>query len=366
MALGGSRVARELLVGSYTESLSHVAGRGRGIVAVAVDGDTLGGVTPLAATTNPSYLALDRAGRRLYAVNEIADPSHNGLGAVTAFARDRRSGALTELARVSSGGGEPCHLAVDPSGRFLLVANYASGTVAVFEVGARGELERTGVVVDEALGDRPAHAHMVGIDPVTNAVLVVDLGLDAVFSYRLEESGTLIEDRSSRIELAAGCGPRHLAFHPDGHDLFVVAERSNTLIVLRRSGASFEPAAELPTLERATASPSYAATVSVSPSGRWLAVANRGAESDSIALFGFDAASGTCTRARVEPSGGRNPRDLSFSPDGGLLAVVNQDSDAVSLFAFDEQDGTITHQQTVAVPTPACVLWAERDRGDSP
>jgi 6-phosphogluconolactonase len=354
----------ELLIGTYTEPMPHVEGKAEGILSCRYDGTAIGPVRVLASTRNPTYLVLSADRRCLYAVHETATFEGRPGGGVSAFARDVRTGELTLLNSRPSGGVEPCHLDLDPNGRFLLVANYGSGSVAVFELGPGGRLgAMTGHVQHEGSSVHPErqtgpHAHMVSFDPHSGEVLVSDLGLDSVVVYALTESGALVERPGRRIEMEPGSGPRHVAFHPDGHRLFVVNELGNTLVALRRDGERFVPTAKASTLPHGFNSHSQAAAVRVSPSGGCVLVSNRGVDSDSIAVFRFDPHDGSLELKQVQPTSGREPREFVFDPDGRFVVVANQDSHTLVVFAFDEGACHLERVTSATVPTPACLAIA--------
>jgi 6-phosphogluconolactonase len=359
---------RELIIGTYTERLPHVDGRAEGILSCTFDGAAIGPVRLLAPATNPSYLALSADHQHLYAVSETVTFNGQAGGGVSAFARDVRTGDLSLLNAKPSGGDAPCHLGLDPTGRFLLVANYVSGSVAVFELQPDGSLgTMTARVQHEGAGTHPdrqtgPHAHMVVFDPHSHPdnaeVLVSDLGLDLVLVYTLSGAGELIEHPARRIEMTAGSGPRHLAFHPDGHHLFVVNELANTLVALRREGNRFVPTAGASTLPEGFGAHSQAAAVRVSPSGNSVLVSNRGDESDSIAVFPFQSSDGSLELAQVQPTSGRQPRELVFDADGRIVVVANQDSHTLVVFAFDEGSSQLTELTRATVPTPVCLTIA--------
>jgi 6-phosphogluconolactonase len=354
----------ELIIGTYTEPMPHVDGKAEGILSCRFDGATLGSPRLLARTRNPTYLAISADRQRLYAVHETATFDEHPGGGVSAFARDLSSGDLTYLNSVPSGGVEPCHLDLAPGGRFLLVANYGSGSVAAFELEADGSVgamtghaqhEGSSIHPDRQLGP---HVHMVAFDPHSGEVLVSDLGLDSVVVYALTPEGALLERPERRVEMTPGSGPRHLAFHPDGHHLFVVNELDNTLVALRREGERFIATAKRSTLPDSFGAQSHAAAVRVSPSGDCVLVSNRGVDSDSIAVFRFGHPDGSLALTQVQPTAGREPREFVFDPDGRFVVVANQDSHSVVVFAFDEADYRLEQVTSAEVPTPACLAIA--------
>jgi 6-phosphogluconolactonase len=354
----------ELIIGTYTERMPHVEGKAEGILSCRYDGTRIGPLRVLATTRNPTYLALSADRRRLYAVHETDTFDGHPGGGVSAFARDLATGELTPLNAMPSGGREPCHLDLSPDGRFLLVANYGTGSVSAFGLEPDGSLgAMTGHSQHEGSSVHPdrqtgPHAHMVAFDPLSGELLVSDLGLDAVMVYALTETGALVDQPERRIEMTPGSGPRHLAFHPDGHHLFVVNELGNTLVALRREGGRFVPTAKKSTLPEGFSSHSQAAAVRVSPSGRCVLVSNRGIDSDSIAVFRFGPPDGSLELTQVEPTAGREPREFVFDPDGRFVVVANQDSHTLVVFSFDEDVYRLQQVTSAAVPTPACLAIA--------
>jgi 6-phosphogluconolactonase len=354
----------ELIIGTYTERLPHVDGQAEGILSCPYQAGTIGPPRVLARTRNPSFLVLRPDGRRLYAINETVDFEGQPGGGVTAFGRDPRTGDLSLLNTRPSGGVEPAHLELDPNGRFLLVANYRSGSVAVFRLEADGSIgPMTDHVQHQGSSVHPVrqtgpHAHMIMFDPADGAVLVPDLGLDAILAYELSDQGKLLERSGQRIEAAPGGGPRHLAFHPAGGYLLVVNELDNTVSALRREGDGFVTTDVASTLPAGFDGHSQAAAIRISPSGRSVLVSNRGAASDTIAVFRFDVDKGTFDLVELAPTQGREPREFIFSPDGRFVIVASQDSDALAVMEFDEDGPGLRYLSSTPVPTPVCLLFA--------
>lgn len=348
-----------LLIGTYTEKLPHVDGQAEGLLTAAYK-DGVVGVSEIAAVVrNPSWLTTTSDGKHLYAVVETVEFEDQNGGGVAAYRRDADTGSLTLLNTAPSAGTEPAHLDLDPTGQFLLVANYRTGSVAVFAVTSDGSL---GGMVDhvqhEGSSVHPVrqtgpHAHQILFDPVTGQVLVPDLGLDAVLFYKLDSGGQLTELRQKRIQVKPGAGPRHLAFHPDQQHLLLLNELDSTLVLLRRDGEAFVTMDTKSTLPADFTGHNQTSEVRVSASGRFVYASNRGL--DSIAIFSLDAKSGTLELQAIEPSRGHEPRDFIQTPDGSFLLVANQDSNNIVTFAVDETAPSLTYLSTVAAPTPVCL-----------
>jgi 6-phosphogluconolactonase len=355
---------REIIIGTYTERLPHVDGKAEGILSCPFDGTNVGRPRVLARTRNPSFIVLSGDGRRLYAVNETVSFEDRPGGGVSAFSRHPGTGELVLLNTKPSGGVEPAHIEIDPSGRFVLVANYRSGSVAVFALEEDGRLgTMTGHIQHEGTSLHPVrqsgpHAHMVIFDPRTGDLLVPDLGIDAVVVYSLTEEGDLVEQRGRRVPVVRGAGPRHLAFHPGGDFLFVVNELDNTLVALRRDEEGFVPTGSVSTLPKGFSAHSQAAAIRVSPSGRWILVSNRGAESDSVAVVSFEEPDGSLELVHMHPTSGREPRDLIFIGEGSRVVVANQDTGTLVVFAFADATGRLEELSQATVPTPVCLRTA--------
>src|SRR5271156_3437859 len=231
-----------LVIGTYTEKLAHVDGHATGILSATFDGVAVSEPSVEAEVRNPSWVTTTADGRFLYAVIETVKFEGEPGGGVAAYARDPKTGHLTLLNTAGSTGVEPAHVDLDPSERFVLVANYRTGSVCVFARKQNGSLGKlTGRVQHQGSSVHPIrqtgpHAHQILFDPVTGDLLIPDLGLDVIRVYRLSDDGALTERPEAQIATAPGAGPRHLAFHPDGRHLFLLNELNSTLVVLRRHG----------------------------------------------------------------------------------------------------------------------------------
>lgn len=354
-------------VGTYTGGVS------RGIYAYRVE-TTDGGAPRFTAlglaaeTPNPSFLAVDAARRLVFAANETSEFNGQPTGAVSAFRADPVTGKLTLINQQPAHGTAPCHVALDPTGKFLLVANYSSGTVAAFPVAADGRLgEATAVIQHTGSGpnrDRQTapHAHGITFDPSGRLVFVTDLGLDRAVAYQLDAAGRLTPAPASDAVVPPGSGPRHFVFGPDGHFAYALNEITATVTAFRYDAATGRSTA-LQTLSAHPADyhgPKGAAEIAVHPSGKWLYTSNRG--HDSIALFAIDPATGTLTFLGTESTGGKTPRHFALLPDGRHLVAANQNSSTLQLYRVDVSTGRLEPQAgQVEAPKPVCVVFLSTD-----
>jgi 6-phosphogluconolactonase len=353
------KVGRVMLyVGTYT------SGGSKGIYRLHLDTAT-GALTPAGdptETVNPSFLAFHPTRRFLYAVNETGDAARDPSGAVSAFAIDRATGSLTLLNQQPSGGPAPCHMTIDKEGRHLLVANYWGATAAVLPIQADGRLGPPAVVRHEGRGPHPErqtepHPHSINLDPANRFAFVADLGIDKLVAYRFDAAkGTLARHDAGTVALKPGAGPRHLAFHPDGRQAYVINELDSTITRLDYDAASgkMSAAQTLSTLPAAFQGRNITAEVVVHPDGTLLFGSNRG--HDSIAAFRIDPATGALTALGHTPTGGKTPRNFAIDPTGAYLLAANQESDTIAVFRIDRASGRLDLVgRPVSVPRPVCL-----------
>ena len=342
-----------LYVGTYTENIYLVRMDRR-------SGELLQ-VGAINAGANPSFLSIHPNGRVLYAVNEL-EPT----GVVSAFAIESGTGALTRLNDQPSGGGAPCYVSVDRSGRAILVANYAGGSVALLPIETNGALAPTTSVVQHtgkgpnAERQEAPHAHCILPDPSNRFALAADLGADRVFVYQLDLEGrSLHHIEEGDAVMRPGAGPRHLAFHPTLPLVFVANELDSTVATLRfdSTRGALSPLDARPTVPAGWTGTNYPADIHVAASGRTLYVSNRG--HNSIAVFSVAESTGALALAQVVSTDGDWPRNFSLDPSGRWLLVANQRSDSVVVFGRDQDNGRLTPtRQRLALPSPVCLRFA--------
>ena len=349
-------------VGTYTGAKSQ------GIYAFKFDTGS-GKLSPLglaAQTPNPSFLTIHPNGRFLYAVNETAEYLGRKGGSVSAFTIDHRNAKLTLLNTVSSGGAGPCHLRVDQTGQYVLVANYGGGSVAAFPVKPNGALgdssafvQHSGSSADPKRQTGP-HAHMIELSPDNRFAFVPDLGLDKVLIYRFRpEGGSLSANDPSFAKLDPGAGPRHLAFHPNGRFAYVISEMQSTVTAFSydASKGALQSLQTISTLPKDFKGESSTAEIEVHPSGKFLYGSNRG--NDSIAVFAIDAGKGTLKLVQHAPTQGRTPRNFAIDPTGRWLLAENQASNSIVVFRIDEASGQLSPAgDPVEAFSPVCVKFA--------
>lgn len=312
---------------------------------------------------NPSFLALHPRERYLYSVNEVREVAGKPSGAVTAFSIDPETGELTLLNQQPSHGTGPCHLSLDKTGSYVLVANYAGGSICILPIQQDGRLgpatdfvQHQGSSVVPRRQQAP-HPHSIIVDPTNRYVFVPDLGMDKIIIYQLDlRQGKLKPNDEPWVQVKPGAGPRHFTFHPDGRYAYVINEIDSTMTAFAydEGRGALREIQTLSTLPEDFEGASYCADVHVSPSGRFLYGSNRG--HDSIVIFAVDEETGKLTCLGHEPTQGKYPRNFAIDPSGTLLLAANQGSDTIVTFRIDQQTGRLTPTGHVAeVPTPVCV-----------
>jgi 6-phosphogluconolactonase len=356
-----ARAPSELLV--YVGTYTHGRSEGIYLFRLSLASGELKPASSTHGVVNPSYLTLDARRRFLYAVNEVEEFAGKPGGAVSAFAVDRRTGELRLLNQQPSQGGAPCYVTVDGSGRFVLVANYSGGNVAVLPVLKDGTLgAATDVKQDAGSGanrerQEGPHAHCIVLDRADRYAYSCDLGTDKVMVYRFDSrGGTLTPNAPPAFPMRPGAGPRHLIFHPGGKFVYVLNELNSTVtaFVQDRAGGTLKELQTVGTLPAGFDGANTGADIHTTPDGRFLYCSNRG--HDSLAAFGVDARTGALRPIGHTSTSGKTPRNFAIDPTGTYLLAANQNSDSIVTFRLDPLDGTLQPTGHVAeVPSPVCL-----------
>jgi 6-phosphogluconolactonase (cycloisomerase 2 family) len=304
-------------------------------------------------------LALDRQQRVLYS-------AHGDGEVATAFSIDAATGQLKLLNQQATGGKNGVRIAVDATNKFLVCANYSSGTVAVLPINPDGSLgaltdlvSLTGTPGPHRTEQSSPHPHDVPFDRSGRFVVVPDKGLDKVFVYRLDTGrGKLVANDAPFATSRPGAGPRHVDFHPSQPYAYVINELDSTITTYR-----FEPTSgELKGLQIITTLPpsftgnNTTSEIAVAPSGRFVYGSNRG--HDSIAIFAVDAGTGVLTPVDWEPTQGKTPRFFTLDPSGTYLYAANQDSDTIVCFRVDQSNGKLKSTgNVVKTGSPSSIVF---------
>ena len=359
----GARRVGELLVyvGTYTTGKSE----GIYLYRLNLSSGELNHVVTTSGVVNPSFLALAPSRRYLYAVNEVEEFAGRRSGAVSAFAVDQRTGELRLLNQKPSWGADPCYVDVAAGGRFVLIANYTGGNVTVFPVQPDGSLgeatdmkQARGSSVIRERQEGP-HAHCIVLDPTNRFAYSCDLGTDKIMIFRFDaRSGKLLPGEPPWVQVKAGAGPRHLAFHPSGKYVFVLNELHSTVTAFTRDleKGSLQELQTLTTLPKDFTGTNSSADIHVSSDGRFVYCSNRG--HDSIAIFTIEPRHGALNSVGHESTRGMTPRNFAIDPSGMFLLVANQKSDNIVVFRLDQKTGRLSSTgQVVEVPSPVCLKF---------
>jgi 6-phosphogluconolactonase len=356
-------------VGTFSSPLRDVLptqvdlppGNGRGIHLYQVD-RTTGAMTPSGVYelgTSPSCLIVNAGGTHLYSANETDRVGEGKEGTVSAFAINRADGQLTLLNSVRSGGAGPTYVSLHPSGRFVLVANYFGGSIAVLPILPDGRLDAPTDIRQDAgtVGPKKAthappgsfafsghdrtHAHMIGADASGRFVLHVDLGLDRIFVWKFDErSGVLTPNDPPAISLPPGDGPRHFFFHPNGRWCYSLQEEASNIVLFDYDATKGRLAARqtISSLPPDFAGSNFCSEIMVSGDGRFVYAGNR--LHDSIGIFSVGN-NGELTFVAEEWTRGDYPRSFNFDPTGQFLYSCNQRGDNVAVFRVDRNTGRL-------------------------
>ena len=347
-------------IGGYTTPDRN--GRGNGINVYRVD--PLNGawshIQHVGGLENPALFTLTRDHTRLYCV-------HGGRNLMSAFAVDK-AGMLTLLNQVDCQGNNPVDSALDPTERFLVIANYGTGAVAVIPVGDNGQLLPVSQLVQlkGTPGPNPkeqasSHPHAVIFDPTGQFVIVPDKGFDRTFLFRFKDGRLTPTDQGS-VQSAPGAAPRHTAFHPNLPVLYVNNELDSTVTVFDWIAGRATECQVISTLAAGHTGHNTTAEIVASPCGRYLYVSNRG--QDSIVRFVIAPDSGRLTHAATVLTGGVRPRFFTLGPDAKQLYAANQDSDDITVFDIDPTSGNLAPTGVrISVGSPSAISLVARAIG---
>ena len=346
--------------GCYTTARRYARGDGIHVYRVEPATGAWTHVQHVGNLVNPSFLVLRRDQRYLYAV-------HGDESYATSFSVDRNTGFLTLLDRVETGGRNGVHQAIDPSDKFMVVANYGTGSVSVLPVRPDGTLGEQvqlvplpGLPGPNRIEQASSHPHQIVFDPSGKFVVVPDKGLDRIFIFSFDPAtGRLTPTEQGSAVARSGSGPRHAAFHPTLPVLFVLNEIGSSIVTyyLEAEHGSLRPVEILPTVPSDFTGDNTAAEIAVSAGGQFVYCSNR--SHDSIGMFAADPGTGLLTSIGWVPSRGRVPRFIGFDPSHRFLYAANEQADTVVSWLADPSTGRLTPtEQVVRNASPCTIAFA--------
>ena len=344
-------------IGTYTGEKSE------GIYVCHLDPETGSMSSPelAAAMSNPSWVTLHPNGKFLYAAGERGP--YPGGGAVAGFSI-AQDGELKALNTQEPGGRGPCHLAIDQTGKMILVSNYVSGSVSSLRINADGKLSPSAwqdqyPTLNEK---RKPHAHHGGFDPTNRFALVCDAGLDRICVYRFDAAtGLLAANDPPFVTTTEGTHPRHLTFSRDGKYCYNIDEKAMSVTAFRFDAEQ----GVLRQIQAISTLPSdfdgkvgSTAELVMHPSGKFLYGSNRGP--DNIVCYSVDANSGELTLVGHTSTQGRTARSFGIDPTGRWMIVGNQKSNSVVQFKIDQTTGELTATGTkFELGAPVCFQFLQ-------
>jgi 6-phosphogluconolactonase len=300
----------------------------------------------VAETRDPAHFTLSSDSKHLYMCN-TGTP-----GGVSAFAVDKKTGALKLLNYKESKGRGPSYVSVDGSGKYVLDANYGGGFVEVYSLAKDGSLDQQTAFVQHigsSVHPRQTkpYAHWFRTDPSNKFGLVADLGMDQIVIYKFDaKTGKLTPNDPPFAKVTGGMGPRHLVFHPNGKWVYGIAELANEVMAFKWDGGkgTLTQFQSVKTLADDFKDSSTAAEIAVHANGKFLYATNRG--EDSIVVYAIDQKSGELALKQRVSSGGKVPRYFTFDPTNQWFIVSNQDGANLNVFSVDGKTGELTQKGT--------------------
>ncbi|MEU5265454.1 lactonase family protein [Amycolatopsis sp. NPDC021455] len=312
-------------IGSYTSGAT-----GHGLDVTTRSGAALNPVRTVPGITDTSWFDRSADGRTLYVTNE-GDP--DGYVSALNIADPAKPKLIN---KVSSKGGAPTHLSVHSSGKYVLAANYSSGSVVVLPILGGGKLGAATDLVTHHADSGQAHAHQVVNDPTGRWVLAVDLGADSVYVYGFTAGKLSLHQQ---LKLPSGAGPRHLAFHPNGRFAYILQELRAEITVASWDAAAgkLKALSVVPAVPPGTTGDRFPGEILVARDAKLLHATVRGP--NTIASFSVSPDGGTVKLVSTVPTGGNWPRHVALDPSESWFYVSNQRSGTVTWLPRDPATG---------------------------
>jgi 6-phosphogluconolactonase len=315
-----------------------------------------------AATANPSYVCVSPNKKMVYAVNELG--RDKGPGTVTAFSFNIRDTSFRNLGSQPTGGDDPCYITTDKTGKWVIAGNYSGGNFSVFPVKKDGSLGASVTTINhEGKGANPQrqekpHVHCTVFSPNGRYLFVSDLGTDKIMTYTFNTAtGAVRAAKKPFTAVQPGAGPRHLVFHPSGRYAYLMEELSGNVTAFSYKDGALKQLQTISALPTGFTGVIGSADIHVSNDGRFLYASNRG-ESNTIAVYSVNTATGKLTAKDFPSTLGKGPRNFSIDPSGKFLLAANQGSNEIVIFKRNPATGLLTDSgQRIPVSIPVCIKW---------
>ena len=312
-----------------------------------------------AEASNASYLTFSANERFVYAVSE----GSGDAAAVNAFSFDKAAGKLTLLNTQQVEGASPCYISTDPSGSFVVTANYTGGSVSVLPLSSDGSLQPIAKLFQYEGGsgvvprsqDRP-HLHCVVFSPNKQILYSADLGNDNLYQFTVSSTAPFLTPGSPEsFKMEPGSGPRHLTFHPNGRFAYLLNELSGKVTVFNYTNGNLEP---IEYVVADDAEVKQSADIHITPDGKFLYASNR-ASTNNIAIFSINATDGKLTLVGHQPTS-RTPRNFIITPNGNYLLAACQGGNQIHVFKINKDTGILTEDTSnlIEIATPVCIKFA--------
>lgn len=346
----------DLVVGAYTSGSS----KGIAVYRFYTETGRLAYLNQIDGVSNPSYLAVSKNNKFVYAVNE------NDQGEVSSFSFEPKTGKLTFINKVSTLGGSPCYISVDKNQKNLFVANYSGGNIAVLPLNEDGSIgAAVQTIKDDGHGpnkerQEKAHVHTAVLSPDEKYVLYTDLGTDKIniTKYKGGKNNPIVPANPAFVSVTPGYGPRHLAFSNDRKTMYLITEMGSSVIVFDYNNGKPKQRQDITLLPDGFKGETGAADIHISPNGLFLYASNRG-DANDISVFGINQENGELTFIERKPSGGKGPRNFIIDPTGKFLIVAHQNSNNITVWRLDDTTGKIMQAATrIDIGNPVCLKFA--------
>nr|WP_231496766.1 lactonase family protein [Prevotella sp. 10(H)] len=346
-----------LLVGTYT------SGESDGIYVYQFD--TVSGYSvfkSMIKVTDPSYLAISKDEKFVYAVSETNDKQ---TAAANAYSFDKKEGKLKHLNTQLTNGTAPCYITIDEQGKHVITANYMGGNISVFDVKEDGSLDKAGQVINfqgrgvDAERQKQPHLHSVMFSHDGKYLFADDLGTDKIHKFNVNDKSSgnyLTAGNPPAFKVADGSGPRHLDFHPNGKYVYLINELSGAVIAFNYESANGN-LTEIQSVQADTLKAKGSADIHVSPDGKFLYASNR-LKGDGIAIFSIDQNDGKLTKVGYQETG-IHPRNFVITPNGKYLLSASRDSGLIQIFLIDKNTGLLEDTfKDIKLDMPVCLKFA--------